>query len=388
MSSSIAPATYWRLSSFYFFYFALLGAWLPFWPLYLQDLGFDAEAIGYMTALLMATKIIAPNIWSWVADVADQRMRMVRYGSLLAFIVFLGVFVSQQFWWMAFIITAYSFFWNAVLPQFEVVTLACLGGRFNRYSQIRLWGSVGFIVAVAGLGVYFDYFAISALPWFIALCLLGVWLCSLLVTDKHKTPQVKVHGQSFLSVVKNPSVIAFLLTCFLLQLSHGPYYTFFSVYLEGYDYSRALIGFLWSFGVIAEVAVFIVMHKLLARFSLKSILLVSLILSVIRWVLIAYYVENVWLLLIAQSLHAASFGSFHAYAVEMVRRLFVDGFQVQGMALYSSLSYGGGGALGAMLSGWLWDVNAQLTFLMAAVACVLAIVISFFINYPREPSSV
>jgi PPP family 3-phenylpropionic acid transporter len=322
-----------------------------------------------------------------VADVADQRMRMIRYGSLLAFIAFLGVFVSQQFWWMAFIITAYSFFWNAVLPQFEVVTLACLEGRFNRYSQIRLWGSVGFIVAVVCLGIYFDYFAISALPWFIAFFLLGVWLCSLLVTDTHKTPRSKSDGQSFFKVIKQPSVIAFLLTCFLLQLSHGPYYTFFSVYLERYDYSRATIGFLWSFGVIAEVVVFIVMHKLLANYRLKSILLVSLVLSVIRWVLIAYFVESGFLLLIAQSLHAASFASFHAYAVEMVRRLFAGGYEVQGMALYSSLSYGAGGALGAVFSGLLWDINAQLTFLMAAIACLLAIAISFFIKYPNVPSA-
>ena len=102
MFSSSASVPYWRLSSFYFFYFALVGAWMPFWPLYLQENNFNAADIGYLTGILMATKIVAPNIWSWLADKTGQRMTIIRGGSLIALVIFLGLFWRlDSFWWMA-----------------------------------------------------------------------------------------------------------------------------------------------------------------------------------------------------------------------------------------------------------------------------------------------
>ena len=110
MSSIESPIPYWRLSLFYFFYFALLGAWLPYWPLFLQERGFDAESIGYLTGIMMATKIIAPSIWGWLAMLAGQRMRIIRLGAFFSFSIFLLIFIEQSFAWLALVITCYSFF--------------------------------------------------------------------------------------------------------------------------------------------------------------------------------------------------------------------------------------------------------------------------------------
>ena len=138
---------------------------------------------------------------------------------------------------------------------------------------------------------------------------------------------------------------------FLLQFSHGPYYTFLSVYLEMHGYSRGQTGLLWSLGVVAEVVLFLVMHRLLARFTLRQILLASLALTALRWLLIGAWVDVLPLLIFAQCLHAASFASYHAAAVELVRTLFAGGNEGQGMALYSGISYGAGAASGALVSG-------------------------------------
>ncbi len=381
MFSSSASVPYWRLSSFYFFYFALVGAWLPFWPLYLQENGFNATDIGYLAGILMATKIVAPNIWGWLADKTGRRMAVIRGGSLIALVIFLGLFFRlDSFWWMAIIIAGYSFFWNAVLAQFEVVTLSHLGTRYQRYSQIRLWGSIGFIVAVTLLGYSFDYVSISWLPWVIVFLLLGIWLSSLTVDEKNEIHPNQLERRSLRKVIKQPAIIAFFVACFLLQVSHGPYYTFFSVYLEDHGYSRTVTGLLWSLGVVAEVVVFIVMHKLLSRFSLRQIMFASLIISVIRWLLLGFYVDDWMIVVVAQLMHAASFGSYHAFAVEMVRRFFTGGLEGQGMAMYSGLSFGAGGAVGAVLSGWVWEFSPQITFTAAALACVLATLVSCWVT--------
>lgn len=370
---------YWRLSSFYFFYFAVLGAWLPFWPLYLEHQGFDAAAIGYIAGITMATKIVAPSLWGWLADRSGRRMSIVRGGSLAALVIFPAIFIHPSFFWVALVIAAYSFFWNAVLAQFEVATLSHLGDQYQRYSQIRVWGSVGFIIAVSLLGLSFDYISITWLPWIVCTLLAGIWLSSLLVNEKVEVATRTGPRPSLMAVLKQPNVIAFLFTCFLLQVSHGPYYTFFSVYLEDHGYSRTITGLLWSLGVLAEVVVFIVMHRLLTRFSLRQIMIASLALSVVRWLLIGFYVDNWQVLLFAQCLHAATFGSYHAFAVEMVRRIFGGGLEGQGMALYSGLSFGAGGAVGAVLSGWMWSYSQTATFIMAAGACLLALVVALVI---------
>jgi len=370
------PLPYWRLSGFYFFYFALLGAWLPYWSLYLQDLGHSAQTIGLLASIVAGTKIIAPNLWGWMADRTNQRLRIIRWGSFLAFIGFLGIFISQEFWPLVIIVSVFSFFWNAILAQFEVVTLHHLGERFRYYTRIRLWGSIGFILAVDVLGLVFDWWSLSLFPFVLSILLSGIWLSSLIVSER---TQAKTHEEinGLAAIVKQAPVLVFFIACFLMQVSHGPYYTFYSVYLESYGYSTGMIGFLWSLGVISEVVLFVFMPRLLARFSLRQILLATLSFSVMRWLMIGYFPDNLMVLIPAQCLHAATFGSFHAVAIEIIRRYFQHGHQGQGQALYSALSFGAGGALGAYVSGLLWDTNPLIPFILASGASLLAFIIVY-----------
>jgi PPP family 3-phenylpropionic acid transporter len=304
-------------------------------------------------------------------------------------VLFAGVLWRHDFYWLAFIVAGYSFFWNAVHAQFEVVTLGHLGAHYQYYSRIRVWGSVGFIGAVIGLGFVFDDLSLRWLPTILLLLLAGIWLSSLSVDEPAVLRSAAVRRSGPLGhILRRPVVIAFFATCFLLQAAHGAYYTFFSVWLESNGYSRSHTGLLWSLGVIAEVLLFVVMHQLMGRFSLRAILLASLALTVLRWLLIAWCAAMVPVLLFAQCLHAASFASYHAVAVEIVRRLFAGGHQGQGMALYSGLAYGLGGAVGALVSGALWSASPAGTFVLAAVFSLLALAIAWrWIHIDETPAA-
>lgn len=368
---------YWRLSSFYFFYFALLGAFLPYWPLFLRDIGYDSLAIGGLVAIVHGTKIIAPNVWGWLAAHTGRRTRIIQLGALMAAVTFSGVFVDHRFVWLALVMAGFSFFWNAVLAQFEVLTLSHLVSQPALYSRIRVWGSVGFIGAVAGLGWLFHVLSVRWLPVLMWLLLATIWLSSLSVAER-PLASVRKSTEPLWTILRQPAAWSFLGGCALLQISHGPYYTFFSVYLEQHGYSPITTGLLWALGVLAEVGVFLLMPRLLRTVSLQAIMTVSLGLAVLRWLLIGLWVDQWWLLVFAQCLHAATFGSYHAYAVEMVRRLFRGGHEGQGMALYSGLSFGGGGAVGAVMAGMLWDWNASMTFISAALAAALALLLGYW----------
>lgn len=377
MSHSTNVAPYWRLSGFYFFYFASLGSLLPYWGLYLKSLGFEAAAIGSLMAIIMATKIISPNIWGWIADHTGKRMTIVRFGGLLSALMFAGVFLWQDYWWLALVMMAFSFFWNATLPQFEATTFSHLQEDVHRYSSIRLWGSIGFIVAVWGLGLVLAGERISNLPLILLLLYVTIWLMSLVVPEE-AAGHLPIEHEPLRKVLARREVIGLLLVCFFMQMSHGPYYTFYSIYMQSHGYTLQLIGFMWALGVIAEVIIFLGMHKLLPRFGLRNLLISSLLLAALRWSLIGLFPQYFALMLVAQCLHAATFGIYHAVAIQLIHTYFKGRHQGKGQALYSSLSFGAGGAVGSFYAGMSWEtVGTTTTFLLVAVVCAVAAVIAY-----------
>lgn len=363
---------YWRLSAFYLLYFAALGALVPYWSLYLHAQGFGPVAIGELVAVLMATRIVAPNLWGWLADHTGRRMAVVRVASLLAWAAFAGVLLARSFWWLAAVVAVFGFFWNAALPQFEATTLTHLGERVHRYSRIRVWGSLGFILSVSGLGFLFQHRSPTLLVPAMLVLLGGVWFASLRVADRPRTAHPAAAGP-LLAVVRRPEVASLLAVCLLMQASHGPYYAFFTLYLQRHGYGAGLIGLLWALGVVAEIGVFLIMPRVLPRVAARTLLLASLVLTVLRWVLIGAFPEHLDVIVFAQSLHAASFGVYHAVAIDLIHRYFTGRLQGRGQALYSSVSFGAGAALGSLASGYLWaGIGPSGTFYVAAGVAALA----------------
>lgn len=368
---------YWRLSGFYWVYFASLGIVVPYWALYLNSLGFDAKSIGELMSILMVTKIVAPYLWSWIADHSGHCMRIIRIASICSMVAFLGVFLQSGFWWLAIVMLLFSFFWNATLPQFEANTMNYLGEDTHKYSVVRLWGSLGFVFSVIIIGAMLDEFGYQLVPVSVLLMYVFIVVFSFLVGDAPKKAHHDDSG-SILKVVRQPQVIALLLVCFLMQMSHGPYYTFYSIYLKQFSYSSFSLGWLWALGVMAEIVLFMFMHKLMPKYGARSLLIVALGLTTLRWLLIGGFVENVSVVIFAQCLHAASFGLYHAVAIELFHRNFKGKLQGRGQALYSAVSFGAGGAIGTLLSGVYWDVySPQIIFSAAALASFMAMLIAF-----------
>ena len=381
---------YTRLSGFYLFYFAVLGAMVPYWPVYLDSLDFSAREIGLFMAIILGTKIIAPNLWGWLSDRSGFRMPWVRAGSLLGVLGFIAVPWVEGFWSLALLMLAFSFFWNAVLSQFEANTFNHLRGAHERYSLIRLWGSVGFIIAAVGLGPLLEGAGIHWLPWLVLGGLAAIWLSAMVTPEGPGQGQEGHEHTPLRSLLSNPAVLAFLAACLLMQASHGPYYTFFSLYMGEIGYSGLTVGILWGLGVGAEVGLFLVMAWLMRRFTLRLLLVASFVLAAARWLLIGLWPEQLGLLLLAQLFHAASFGSFHAAAIALVHRVFNGPNQGIGQALYSSLTFGAGGALGSLSSGLLWEsLGPTGTYLLAgAVAATGAALAAWAVPRLQEKGAV
>ena len=359
---------YRQLAGFYFFYFAWLGAFAPFFSVYLDASGLSPVEIGVVMALPQVTRIVAPHLWGWLADASGRHATLVRAAVLAGTVCWLGLFASTAFLWICAVVLATGFFLSAALPLVEATTLTHLGEHTGRYGAIRLWGSIGYIVAVVGVGYALDFFPVRALLWIVGAFLLGTLVSASLVPEA-QPPETAAGRQPIGQVLRQPEVVALIAACALMAVAHGPYYTFYSIHLVDHGYSKGVTGWLWALGVFSEIAIFLWLPRLYAAFTLRGILIASFALEAVRFLAIGWGAESLVLLLLAQTLHAASFGSFHAAAIGMVHQLFRGRHQARGQAIYGSLTFGVGGTLGSLASGALWGgAGPGLTF-SAAAAC-------------------
>ncbi len=366
---------YWRLAGAYFFYFAYLGAFAPYFSLYLSSLGIAAAGIGAIMSLPQLVRIFAPHLWGWLADRGGHRLRVARVCALIGTATYCGLFAASGFEALYAVILLMSFFLSAALPQVELTTLSHLGEHTAQYGRVRVWGSIGFIAAVLAVGYALDGLDIGVLLWIMLGILTGITVLLFLVPEAPVTAHTHDHS-SIADIIRQPPVIALIVACALMAVAHGPYYTFYSIHLVGYGFTKGAVGWLWSLGVICEIAIFYWMAQLFRAFSLRQVLIASFALATIRFAIIAVGGDNLALLLLAQVLHAATFGSFHAAALGYIHRFFNGRNQARGQAIYTSLTFGLGGTLGGLYAGYAWErFGAVFTFAGAALCAFTGMLI-------------
>ena len=355
-----------RLAAFYFAFFVYAGLSVAYLPAYLAARGLGAAEIAWVLALPQLVRVFAPALWGWIADRTGAQRAIVALGCGANAVCFSLVPFANGVAGLAALVAGASFLSAAALPLVEAITLGVLAGRPGRYGPIRVWGSIGFIVAVLAGGEWLDRHAAATLPP--ALVLLG--LASLVAALALPGRRVSVATPSLAFAL--PREARWLLACgFCMALAHGTLYAFLTLHLQRAGYSNSLIGMLWTAGVVAEVLVFVALPALFRRASLGAILMASCLLGVVRFLLIGWAADWIWLLVAAQLMHAATFGAFHAASVAALHRLFPAGGQARGQTLFSSVAYGAGGAAGALSAGWAWELaGAGPAFSLSALAAL------------------
>src|SRR5690606_10354149 len=134
----------------------------------------------------------------------------------LSTLSFAGIFLDQSYFTLVLVICLYSFFWNALLAQYEVVTFDYLKNKPEGYARIRLWGSVGFIVAVAAVGALMDIIRVSYLPFILLGCMALVCLSSWLVEEAPLHQTLEQSKETLWQIMKKPAVICFFVVCLLM----------------------------------------------------------------------------------------------------------------------------------------------------------------------------
>jgi PPP family 3-phenylpropionic acid transporter len=369
----MTPTVRWAFGSFFFLYFAYVGLVSPYASLFFLDRGFSVIEIAVLMSMLQITRIVGPFSWGWLSDYLSNRIGIIRFCACLAAVTFLSIFFLNSyvafFIWMFVLHTILS----SLMPLGESATVHALfkDNSFDkRYGRLRLWGSIGFIAMVLFAGELFQRKGIELYPIVGAVILTFLALVTFCLHEPKIERRKMVKGE-LLIVLLNPDVRWFLLSGFFMIFAHAALYVFYSLYLADLGYDKFQIGLFWALGVAAEVIFFYFQSKVLSRLDPEIVLQIAFGMGVFRFILMAFF-PLTWVLILAQLMHAGTFGAHHSAATKLLQRWFTGPLQARGQALMATVSYGLGGTLGGLLAGWLWDATVpRNVFVMAALACGL-----------------
>ena len=338
-------------------YFAHIGFFNPYLPLWLKDLGFGLFAISVLTSVQSATRLFAPYAWGTLSDRTGERVKLLRYGATAALVFSLALWFPLNAVALFVVLLLMFTHTSAMMPMSEAALahLVSQGGAFDakRYGRVRLWGSLGFLVTVMVAGWWFERFGLGHFPAWTLVTLIAVVVSVWLLPDLKEAAHHATDHPAIWPLLHQPAVRWFFAAVFFHVLSHIFIYVFFSLYLDSLGYSKTVIGLLWAASVLIEIGWFFTQGKWLHRLSLTGWLVLASALMVLRMGVTAG-VPTVWpLLLAAQALHAITFAAHHTVCIALLSHHFPGRLRGRGQALYTVIGYGLPGVLGGLGGGVL-----------------------------------
>lgn len=339
-------------------YFAHIGFFNPYLPLWLQELGYGLWAIGLLTSLQSATRLFAPYLWGWLSDRSGEPVRWLRVCAGAALLLSLGLWWQPAPVWLPLVLLLLFTHTSAMMPLSETVLAHAVsaGGGFDarRYGRVRLWGSLGFLVTVLAAGAWFERHGLSSFPFWanatLVLVVGAVWA----MPHWRDTPHPHgAGGGRVWPVLRQPVVAWFFASLFLHVLAHVFIYVFFSLYLDRLGYGKGVIGALWATAVVVEIAWFFTQGHWLPRLALGQWLVLASALTIARMAATAWGAAWLPVLLLAQLVHAIGFAAHHTVCIALINRHFPGRLRARGQALYSLIGYGCSGVTAGALGGWI-----------------------------------
>ena len=352
---------FFKLSAFYFFYFAAVGIYIIFLPKVLLDIGYSTYDIGIILALAPLMRFVTPFLFLKHIKL-NQRVFKI---SLIISIISASLFYVTINNFYAFILNngILGICLSLILPYIETIALTELGKE--RYGKSRLYGSIGFMLVALVLAKFLHTPEV-ALHYYLAMTLLTALFSFLILKYDvvHENTTKNKNTKSFSMLKYWP----FWLSLFLMQVSFGGFYNFFTIYETSNGISLEMVSYLWSFGVVCEIFMLYFQAPILKN-NLLTIIKFSIFITAIRWLLLYLYADSLIITFLTQAIHAFSFGLYHSAVILCLYSLYKDKKLAQ-QFMYG-VAYGLGGFVGAIISGWLYS---DKLFLYSAIIAFLSFI--------------
>lgn len=343
----------------YFFYFAGVGALWPFLTLYYKEIGLSATDISVLMAVSPTLLLISQPIFGPLTDRSGHRGRML--SRLLLVVAVTGGLLAagRSFWTLLPLVALWSFFAGVIIPIGDSIALGEVVRRGISYPQLRLWGSIGFLVLSLGLGQVYDF--ISRLWAFAAYAGFTVvaWFFARRLPADGVSPNRSV-WPALRGLLGNGRFLAFLLLSGVIAMANAAHASFFSVHLAAVGGTNKMVGWAWAMAGGIEVPVWMVLDRVTKRIGpLPLIAFAGFAFAVRFWLIGAESAPMalVWL----QALQGLTFAIFYPTAVVFVGETTGSELRTSGQALMVLINSGIATILGTLGAGRIVDLYGTAT---------------------------
>ena len=365
----------------YFLYFGVMGVFLPYFNLYCLKIGLSGFQIGTLSAVRSMVLIVCALLWSLLADRHGTRRPIYILCSFVSAGLWSLFLFTTDFYPMLLVTIAYGIFYAPLISFLEAFAMDVLGSTKNRYGQTRAWGSVAFILVVLSLGKIIDRRGIGIVIGLVLVLSIAQALAS--VTMPGGNVRQKNQGPDGNRLFSAPMVV-FLICAFLMLVSHGAYYGFFTIYLSRMGYGGGFIGICWALASLAEIVSMMNSSRLFSRFSFQQVLTFSFIMATLRWGML-YVAQSPTMILASQLLHAITYGAFHMAGILYMDQLAPPAAKTLGQAINNAVTYGLGLTVGFFASGALFEsMGSRPLFLFSAATALIGGIIFFGFHFMKR----
>lgn len=381
----LTPSPYGWISQYFAGFFFAYGVYLPFWALWFEEQGVSPTDIGLLMGIGFGTRCIANMVITPRIHKVEHLIPALRWLSFAsALFVIFHLFTGGSFWLLVAATVLFNLSCGPVPPLSDAMANYYARLKMLDYGRTRLWGSIAFIAGSTVVGYLVaqygsDMIIFTALAGMLAALIFSWRSTSPMPVSKSED---QAERPKLSELLREVPVIKFLLLVALIQGSHAAYYSFSSIHWKEAGHSEDIIGYLWSLGVVAEVAIFAFSKRLFSGWSLRLLFVVASIGVVVRWGLTASTTAMLALVLI-QLLHGITFAVAHIAAIQYIQQS-QEHKIVALQALYNAIPLGAFIALMTTLSGWGYEHwGANVFWAMAAMG-----ILALFVKVEPQVSNV
>ncbi len=352
---------FFNISAFFFFYFSLIGVYVIFLPKILQNVGYTPIQIGIIFSISPLMRFITPFFFLKHFKLTKR----VFYFSLSFMLLTIPFFylTLENFYLFTFSNIIYGISTGLVLPYIETYALEYLKKEY--YGKSRLFGSVGFILVALVLSKLLDnnYMGLHFASLTIFFSVIFAYLISRENTHFSNKCSTEKNGFNFYKE------LPLWISIFLMQLSFGAFYSFFTIYESEHGLNLTTISYLWTFGVICEILLFYY-QAIFLKYNLLKIIQLTLFITVLRWLLLFEFPDNLYIVFFSQGLHAFSFALYHTAVISYLYQIYEN--KKLSAQFYYGIGFGLGGFFGSLVAGYFYG---KYLFLSSAIAAFLAFLV-------------
>ena len=311
----MSPAT--RFALIFAAQFAAFGVMMPFLPPLLLARGLTPADLGTVLAAGSALKLLAGPLLGRVADwLGDPRLVLICCTGVAA-VIAAGFGLVGGFWALLLVNLALA---AALAPTTALADAMALRAAREPpgfdYGRVRAAGSVSYILVAVAAGALVGVLGAGSAAWLIA-AMLGLGAAAAFLLPR-ADGSGKGRSSGFRAALSLPGFKRLMLLAALMQGSHAAYYAFGSIHWQAAGLSAGVIGLLWGWGVVAEVALFAWGRRFADWLGVRGLILAAAGAGLLRWSAMAV-TSDLPALILLQSLHALTFGAMHLAAIRLIQ---------------------------------------------------------------------